>query len=37
MLYVEQGVKMYEERLRLQQINYLHKKARELNLQLVQN
>jgi transposase len=35
--YVEQGVKMYEEKLKQQQIWFLTKKAKELNLQLVQN
>lgn len=35
MQYVEQGVKLYEERLKQQQINFLTKKANELNLQLI--
>lgn len=34
--YVEQGVVMYEEKLRQQQLRYLNKKALELNLQLVE-
>lgn len=34
--YVEQGVKNYEERLKKQQIKFLMKKAKELNLQLVE-
>lgn len=33
--YIEEGVKMYEEKLRQQQIRFLHKKATELNLLLV--
>ena len=37
MQYVEEGVKLYEEKLRLQQIRYLQKKATELNFQLVEN
>jgi transposase len=35
MQYVEQGVKIYEEKLKLQQIKYLTKKANEYNMQLV--
>jgi transposase len=35
MQYVEQGVKLYEEKLKQQQIRYITKKAQELNLQLV--
>ena len=34
--YVEQGVKMYEEKLQQQQLLFLQKKARELNFQLVE-
>ena len=34
--YVEQGVKMYEEKLQEQQLIFLQKKARELNFQLVE-
>ncbi len=34
--YVEQGVKMYEEKLQEQQLVFLQKKARELNFQLVE-
>lgn len=34
MEYVEQGVKLYEERLKQQQIKYVIKKANELNLQV---
>jgi transposase len=34
MHYVEQGVKMYEDKLKQQQIKFLMKKANELNLQL---
>ena len=37
MEYVEQGVKLYEQKLKEQQIWFLTKKAKELNLQLVQN
>ncbi len=37
MSYVEQGVKLYEEKLKQQQLKYLIKKANELNLQLIQN
>lgn len=37
MEYVEQGVKFYEEKIRQQQINFLMKKATELNVQLIQN
>ena len=36
MQYVEQGVKMYEEKIRQQQIKFLTKKANEFNLQLIQ-
>lgn len=36
MEYVETGVKMYEQRIKEQQIKFLTKKATELNLQLVQ-
>lgn len=36
MEFVEQGIKMYEEQLKQQQIKYITKKARELNLQLVE-
>ena len=35
--YVEQGVVMYEEKLRQQQIRFLTKKAKEYNLQLIEN
>lgn len=35
--YVEQGVKKYEEKLKQQQLNFLIKKANELNLQLTEN
>lgn len=35
--YVEQGIKKYEEKLKQQQINFLIKKATELNLQLIEN
>lgn len=35
--YVEQGVVMYEERLRQQQIRFLTKKAKEYNLQIIEN
>lgn len=35
--YVERGVKYYEERIKQQQLNFLHKKAREFNLQLIEN
>ncbi len=35
MQYVEEGVKIYEEKLKQQQIRFLKKKAIELNLQLV--
>ncbi len=34
--YVEQGVKMYEEKLKVQQLNYIRKKAIELNMQLIE-
>lgn len=34
--YVEQGVRIYEEKLHEQQVIFLQKKARELNLQLVE-
>ena len=34
--YVEQGVKKYEEKLKEQQIMFLQKKAREMNLQLIE-
>lgn len=34
--YVEQGVKMYEEKLQEQQLIFLQKKARELNFQLIE-
>ena len=34
--YVEQGVKMYEEKIKQQQVKFLSKKAIELNMQLVQ-
>lgn len=34
--YVEQGVKLYEERLKQQQIKYVIKKANELNLQVTE-
>lgn len=37
MLYVEQGVKMYEEKFKQQQIKYLTKKANELNMILIKN
>lgn len=37
MQYVEQGVKIYEEKIRQQQIKFLARKANELNLQLIQN
>jgi transposase len=37
MQYVEQGVKLYEEKLRQQQIGFLKKKAVEFNFQLVEN
>ena len=37
MQYVEQGVKLYEEKLRQQQIVFLKKKAVEFNFQLVEN
>lgn len=37
MQYVEDGVKLYEEKLRQQQIRYLKKKATELNFELVEN
>ena len=37
MQYVEDGVKLYEEKLRQQQIRYLMKKATELNIYLVYN
>jgi transposase len=37
MQYVEQGVKLYEEKTTLQQIKFLQKKALEFNLQLVEN
>jgi transposase len=37
MEYVEQGVKLYEQKLKEQQIWFLTKKAKELNSQLVQN
>lgn len=36
MQYVENGVKLYEEKLRQQQIGYLKKKATELNFELVE-
>lgn len=36
MEFVEQGIKMYEDKLKQQQINYITKKAKELNLQLVE-
>lgn len=35
--YVEQGIQFYEEKVKQQQIKYLHKKALEYNLQLVNN
>lgn len=35
--YVEKGVKHYEEKLRQQQLMFIQKKAREFNLQLVEN
>ncbi len=35
--YVEQGVKLYEEKLRQQQIKFIRKKAVELNFQLIEN
>lgn len=34
--YVEQGVKKYEEKLKEQQIMFLQKKAKEMNLQLIE-
>ena len=37
MQYVEQGVKLYEEKLRQQQIKFIRKKAVELNFQLIEN
>lgn len=37
MHYVEQGVKMYEEKLKQQQIKFIIRKANELNLQLIEN
>lgn len=37
MQYVEQGVKIYEENIKQQQIKFLTRKANELNLQLIQN
>jgi hypothetical protein len=36
MEYVEQGVKLYQEKLKQQQIKFISKKALELNLQLVE-
>ena len=36
MEYVERGVKMYEQKIKEQQLKFLTKKATELNLQLVQ-
>ena len=35
--YVEKGVKFYEEKIKQQQLKYIQKKAREFNLQLVEN
>ena len=35
MEYVEQGVKMYEQKIKDQQIKFITRKATELNLQLV--
>jgi len=35
--YVEKGVKFYEEKIKQQQLKYIHKKAREFNLQLIEN
>lgn len=35
MQYVEQGVQMYQEKIKEQQLRFLRKKANELNLQLV--
>jgi transposase len=35
--YVEQGVKLYEEKIKQQQLKFLTKKAAELNVQLVYN
>lgn len=37
MQYVEEGVKIYEEKLKQQQIRFLKRKAVELNLQLVES
>jgi transposase len=37
MQFVEKGVKIYEDRIRQQQIRFLNRKANELNLQLIQN
>lgn len=37
MEYVEQGVKLYEEKIKEQQVKYIMKKAREFNLQLIEN
>lgn len=36
MEFVEQGIKMYEQQLKQQQIRYIAKKVREFNLQLVE-
>jgi transposase len=35
--YVEQGVKMYEEKVKQQQIQFIIRKANELNLQIIDN
>lgn len=37
MQYVEQGVKLYEEKIKQQQIRFLKKKALEFNFELVEN
>jgi hypothetical protein len=35
--YIEKGVKFYEEKIKQQQLKYIQKKAREFNLQLIEN
>lgn len=37
MQYVEKGVELYEQKVKEQQLRFLNKKARELNMQLVSN
>jgi transposase len=37
MTYVEQGVKYYEEKIKQQQLKYIQKKAKEFNLQVIEN